>query len=137
MKWIPFCIFEVRWYTDEFPVSTNLLAILTEDTNISSQSTSSIPCIASCFKVQSPKSDIPTSKINKNYINPNRKSPQSIDEREKEGSPSFKRSHRELFKSIDLSHLAWFKQGLASPCNPIPKNCLYIYKWNEASRQMC
>jgi len=32
------------------------------------------------------------SKINKNYINPIIKSPQSTDEREKEGSPSFKRS---------------------------------------------
>ena len=72
------------------------------------QPTFLIPCIASCFKVQSPKSDLPTTKKNKNYINPKIKSPQSIDEREKEGSPSFKRSHRELFKSIDLSHLAWF-----------------------------
>ena len=36
-----------------------------------------------CFLLQPRKSHIPTSKINKNYINPKRKSPQSRDERER------------------------------------------------------
>ena len=60
--------------------------------------------------LHSPKSDIPTSNINKNYINPKKKSPQSRDEREKEGSPSFKRSHTELFKSIGLHLVSQFQK---------------------------
>ena len=83
------------------------------------------------------KSDIPTSKINKNYINPKRKSPQTTNERAKECSPSFKRrGSARLKEHWSFSFIAWFRQGLTFTLQANSrKSFIYIYiEWSFQTR---